>query len=113
CALSISVRFENIPYISPVCGGCLCAGAQLAGVSRGACSPSTTPVIPNDTLYPEQWGRQRINAPSAWPLSEGDPNVVVAVLDQGVELAHPDLNMWPVSYCIITHTNNGGAVRNP
>src|SRR5204863_7912250 len=46
-------------------------------------------------------------------ISESDPNVVVAVLDQGVELAHPDLNLWPISYSTITHTIcNGGPVGN-
>ena len=105
------VKFENFPYISPIC---CCSGALVpgAGAGRGDCSPSTTAVIPNDTFFPSQWGLQRINAPRAWPLSEGDPNVVVAVLDQGVELLHPDLNMWPISYSTITHTNNGGPVGN-
>jgi thermitase len=27
-----------------------------------------------------------------------------------VDLAHPDLNLWPVSYSTITHTNNGSPV---
>lgn len=104
------VKFENIPYISPLCGGCGCAGKEIVAVEKGDCSPSTVAIIPNDTFYPQQWGLQRINAPSAWPLTEGDPNVVVAVLDQGVELTHPDLNLWPISYSTITHTNNGGPV---
>jgi hypothetical protein len=103
------ILFENIPYISLICG-CSCADTQSAGVSRGRCSPSQAAVTPNDTFYPNQWGLQRINAPRAWPLSEGDPNVVIAVLDQGVELGHPDLNMWPLSYSTITHTNNGSPV---
>lgn len=105
------VRFENIPYLSPVCG-CPCTDGQADSIHRGDCAPSPTAIIPNDTLYPNQWGLQRINAPRAWPLSEGDPNVVVAVLDQGVELAHPDLNMWPLSYSTITHTNDGSPVGN-
>jgi Subtilase family len=105
------VQFENIPYISPLCG-CSCAGQEIVAIKKGDCSPSTVAIIPNDTFYPQQWGLQRINAPSAWPLTEGDPNVVVAVLDQGVELAHPDLNLWPISYSTITHTNNGAPVGN-
>jgi len=110
--VSTGVAFENIPYISPV-SGCGCSGSSsaIAKSGSGACAPAAIPVIPNDTFFPQQWGLQRINAPSAWPISEGDPNVVVAVLDQGVELAHPDLNMWPISYSTITHTiGNGGPV---
>ena len=37
---------------------------------------------------------------------------MVAVLDQGVELGHPDLNLWPISYSTITHTNDGSPVGN-
>ena len=105
------VIFENIPYLSPVCG-CSCGSMHSTGAGHGCCSPSNPAVVPNDTFYPAQWGLERINAPRAWPLSEGDPNVVVAVLDQGVELAHPDLNMWPVSYSTISHTNDGSPVGN-
>jgi thermitase len=104
------IKLENIPYISPVTCGCGHSGTATAG--RSKCAPAGPELIPNDALYPSQWGLQRINAPRAWAISEGDPNVVVAVLDQGVELAHPDLNMWPVSYSTITHTTNGGPVGN-
>ena len=101
-----SVFLQNIPYISPTTS---CCGSD-SSAGTAACSPSATSILPNDTLFSNQWGLQRINAPRAWPLSEGDPNIVVAVLDQGVELAHPDLNMWPVSYSTITHTNDGSPV---
>jgi subtilisin family serine protease len=104
------IKFENIPYISPICS--CCGDAAAHGGKRAKCSPATADLIPNDTFYPNQWGLQRINAPRAWPISEGDPNIVVAVLDEGVELAHPDLNMWPISYSTITHTNNGAPVGN-
>ncbi len=32
-----------------------------------------------------------INAPEAWEITTGDPNIVIAVLDTGVVLDHPDL----------------------
>jgi thermitase len=105
------ILFENIPYLSPICA-CFCGGSHAKGAGGLDCSPSTTSHIPNDTFFPVQWGLQRINAPRAWPLSEGDPNIVIAVLDQGVELGHPDLNMWPLSYSTVTHTNDGSPVGN-
>lgn len=104
------LKFENIPYLSPVCCGCAGTSALTTNNRPGNCSPSTVALTPNDTLFANQWGLQRINAPRAWSISEGDANIVVAVLDQGVDLTHPDLNLWPVSYSTITHTNDGSPV---
>ncbi len=43
-----------------------------------------------------QWALQTVNAPAAWSLTQGSPNIVVAVLDSGIDYTHPDLkdNMW-------------------
>lgn len=46
---------------------------------------------PNDPFWSLQWSAQRTNAPAAWKLSTGSPNIVVAVLDTGVDATHPDL----------------------
>jgi subtilisin family serine protease len=54
---------------------------------------------PNDPYYrPErnqrqyqQWHLPKINANYAWSLAKGRNEVVVAVIDSGVDLAHPDL----------------------
>jgi subtilisin family serine protease len=59
-------------------------------------------VIPNDEYFPRQWHLHNtgqsggtpnadINAPEAWEITTGDPNIVVAVLDSGVDSNHPDL----------------------
>lgn len=111
-----ALSYENTPYLSPVCGGCGCGGGGgldcgCGGKRKGGhCAPASAQFIPNDPIYAQQWGVQRINAPNAWPISKGDPNVVIAVLDEGVDLAHPDLSLWPVSYNTITHTYNGNPV---
>ncbi|MBF0688128.1 MAG: S8 family serine peptidase [Cellulomonas sp.] len=47
--------------------------------------------LPNDPLLPDQWGLAAIDAPSAWDVSTGSSSVVVAVVDTGVDLAHPEL----------------------
>jgi len=41
--------------------------------------------------YGYQWGLKRIEAPSAWDISPGSPEVIVAVVDSGVAPNHPDL----------------------
>lgn len=54
---------------------------------------------PNDTYFNSQWnlnGNQSINWLSAHQLTKGD-NIIVAVIDQGIEQLHPDLaNIYPV-----------------
>ncbi|MGD8309481.1 MAG: S8 family serine peptidase [Chromatiales bacterium] len=46
---------------------------------------------PADPLYGQQWHYPLINLPQAWDLTTGDQDVVVAVVDTGVFLAHEDL----------------------
>jgi len=49
-------------------------------------------IVPNDTLYSEyQWNLPEIATLNGWTVSKGSPDVVVAVLDTGVQLDHPDL----------------------
>jgi len=56
----------------------------------------------NDPLYPSQWNLHNtgqtggtidadIDAPEAWAITRGSADIVVAVLDVGVQLSHPDL----------------------
>lgn len=46
---------------------------------------------PNDPDFPQEWGLTKIRAPEAWDIQKGDPAVVVAVIDTGIDLDHPDL----------------------
>ncbi|RMD50602.1 hypothetical protein D6827_03700, partial [Candidatus Parcubacteria bacterium] len=50
----------------------------------------------NDPLLGRQWYLGKIEAYDAWDDQTGDKTVVVAVLDTGVDLDHPDLedNIW-------------------
>jgi subtilisin family serine protease len=47
--------------------------------------------VPNDPSFGEQPDLEQVHVPEAWPTTTGDPGVVVAVIDSGVDLTHPDL----------------------
>ena len=47
-------------------------------------------LAPNDPFYATQWHYPQINLPQAWDLTTG-ADVIVAVVDTGVVLSHPDL----------------------
>ena len=53
-------------------------------------------VVPNDPSYGTQWAPAAMNLPAAWDATTGSSSTVVAVLDTGVLLTHPDLvnNLW-------------------
>lgn len=65
-------------------------------------SGSGTPVlIPDDPLFDQQWALNQsndcdIDAPEAWCIETGSPNVTIAIIDTGVDYNHPDLaaNIW-------------------
>ncbi|MBC8346451.1 MAG: S8 family serine peptidase [Candidatus Marinimicrobia bacterium] len=61
-------------------------------------------VIPDDSLYllGEHWNLDKIKMAEAWDITTGSSNVIVAVIDQGIEINHPDLdnNIWTnTGYC--------------
>jgi hypothetical protein len=69
-------------------------------------------ITPNDPKFSKQWGLHNtgqrlsggirgtadadIDAPEAWGITTGSPDVIIAVLDTGIDINHPDLaaNIW-------------------
>lgn len=50
----------------------------------------------NDPFVSDQWYLSKIQAPEAWKVTTGSVNVIVAVIDTGVDITHEDLkdNIW-------------------
>lgn len=70
------------PVLAATAAAALLTGAALAAPASAA----TT----GDPLAPRQWGLDQVRAPQAWSVSRG-AGVVIAVVDSGVDLNHPDL----------------------
>ncbi len=53
-------------------------------------------LTPNDPRFGSLWGLTKIQAPEAWDIQTGSSDIVVAVIDTGVNYNHVDLaaNMW-------------------
>jgi subtilisin family serine protease len=75
--------------------------ASLAGEGEGEGSA----FLPNDPFlhssgswgqdFPDLWGLLQIQVPAAWELTQGE-GVIVAVVDTGLDIEHPDIaaNVW-------------------
>jgi thermitase len=48
-------------------------------------------LIPNDPLWSQQWGPQRIHCEEAWDSGTGSSSVEVAIVDTGIDYNHEDL----------------------
>ena len=47
--------------------------------------------FPNDPLFSRQWNLKQINAPKAWAAGATGKGAVIAIIDSGVDVWHPDL----------------------
>jgi len=58
--------------------------------------PVLASLVPNDPYYKNQWYLSKIKADSAWSKISESPDIVIAVIDSGVDINHPDLinNIW-------------------
>jgi subtilisin family serine protease len=79
--------------------------AQVARAEVNAVRQSNT--LPSDPLYPQQWALPRIGWDSAFGNINPSSNVVVAVLDTGIEAAHPDLAANVIAGTSILDGSNG------
>lgn len=80
---------------APAGGGAAAWAAAMLKAGRYAyiapdswCEPQDEPA---DPLFPRQWHLRTLRLPQAWQITTGSPAVIIAVVDTGVDLAHPDL----------------------
>ncbi|MEB3100672.1 S8 family peptidase [Ferviditalea candida] len=60
------------------------SASRNAGIGRN--------FVPNDALYSEyQWNLPLVDTEKGWTVTKGNKNIIVAVIDTGVDLNHPDL----------------------
>src|SRR5262245_19605211 len=89
---------------SPADGARFAASLEASGRAVYAVPETFRPTelrgryVPNDPLFAEQWALDNSNgdggdvyAPQAWVYTLGSPAITIAVLDDGVQLDHPDL----------------------
>lgn len=75
-------NYIMVPYAQP--------GPQASGAGQRPM------VVPSDPLWAQQWGPQKIECPEAWDFEKGDPSVIIAIIDEGMDYNHEDLagHMW-------------------
>ncbi len=67
--------------------------------------PETT--VPNDTLYPQQWVWPKIQSNVVWDKTKGKSSTIVAVIDTGINMTHPDIkNLTALARNVATDTND-------
>jgi thermitase len=64
--------------------------------------------LPDDPFWDIQWGPKAIQADFAWNTTVGDDDLLVAVIDTGVDYTHPDLtsNYVPLGYDFVNNDND-------
>jgi thermitase len=49
-------------------------------------------MIPDDPRFGDQWAPGKVEAPAAWDITTGTNDIVIAIIDTGIDYHHPDLD---------------------
>ena len=61
---------------------------------------------PKDPYYTKQWFHKKIQSETAWNKTKGSKNIIVAVIDNGIDLSQPDLKGKIYAPYDIVHFND-------
>ncbi|MEM9559037.1 MAG: S8 family serine peptidase [Planctomycetota bacterium] len=66
-------------------------------------------ITPDDPSFDLQWhhAADQLNSPAAWGITTGDPGVVIALCDTGIDIDHPDLLNRLPGYNAVTRLTEG------
>lgn len=90
--LLIPVPYNVFHIISEYSNSGLCEVAELNTFG------TMHSITPDDPYFASQWHLSKINAPAAWDIATGDPNIVIGILDTGTDWDHEDLGMGSDGY---------------
>lgn len=104
-SLAISNQYYNDPLVEFIEPNFIRIYPQRPKMKKEAIKPakvSPASAAPSDTLYVNQWylnntGSPRglsdadIDAPEAWAIHQGSPEIIIAIIDEGVDTSHKDL----------------------
>ncbi|MCF6409884.1 S8 family peptidase [Pseudalkalibacillus salsuginis] len=80
---------ETDPFQINTCLQCYSHCDEVEYVEREAIVQKR--LVPNDPLFPYQWGVMKVVATRAWNITRGSTKVPIAILDTGIDMTHPDL----------------------
>ncbi|MCK9292300.1 MAG: S8 family serine peptidase, partial [Bacteroidales bacterium] len=121
--VSIVMAYRSLPEVEwaePVYKKRLIAPVGEEVLLTAEADPKGAEWFPNDPRFNEQWhyhntGQQGgtagrdIDLPEAWEIETGNSDVIVAVIDEGVQYTHPELagNMWDgIGFNFVNNTSN-------
>lgn len=73
---------------------------------------ATADWVPNDPYWSQQWGPYQTYADLAWDVTKGSSSVMIAVVDTGVDLNHPDLASKVRTDIDWNYVNNTGTAQD-